>query len=64
MSEYTYINEREYMKTNKMRFIVFLVMLSLVAVACGGGTAEEAETPETTEAPAETVAPATTEAPA
>ena len=52
------------MKTNKIRFIVFLVMISLVAVACGGGTAEEAESPEATEAPAETVAPATTEAPA
>ena len=52
------------MKTNKMRFIVFLLMISLVAVACGGGTAEEAESPEATEAPAETVAPATTEAPA
>ena len=50
------------MKTNKLRFIVFLLMLSMVAVACGGGTAEEAEeAPATTEAPQETLAaPATT----
>ena len=34
------------MKTNKLRFIVFLLMFSMVAVACGGDAAEE-----TTEAP-------------
>ncbi len=53
------------MKTNKLRFIVFLLMLSMVAVACGGGTAEEAEeAPATTEAPQETLAaPATTAPP-
>jgi hypothetical protein len=40
------------MKTNKLRFIVFLLMFSLVAVACGGDTADEvAEAPDTTEAP-------------
>ena len=35
------IYEREYMKTNKLRFIVFLLMFSMVAVACGGDAAEE-----------------------
>ena len=49
------IYEREYMKTNKLRFIVFLLMFSLVAVACGGDTADDAaEAPDTTEAPKET----------
>ena len=50
------------MRTNKSRFIVILIMLSMVAVACGGDTAEDvAETPEVTEAPQETLAaPATT----
>ena len=49
------------MKTNKLRFIVFLLMFSLVAVACGGDTADDAaEAPDTTEAPKETLAaPAT-----
>ena len=53
------------MKTNKLRFIVFLLMLSLVAVACGGDAADDAtEAPETTEAPKETLAaPATTAPP-
>ena len=53
------------MKTNKLRFIVFLLMFSLVAVACGGDTADDAaEAPETTEAPQETLAaPATTAPP-
>ena len=53
------------MKTNKSRFIVILLMLSMVAVACGGDTAEDvAETPEVTEAPKETLAaPATTAPP-
>ena len=53
------------MKTNKLRFIVFLLMISMVAVACGGGTAEEAEeAPAETEAPQETLAaPATTAPP-
>ena len=59
------IYEREYMKTNKLRFIVFLLMFSLVAVACGGDTADDAaEAPDTTEAPKETLAaPATTAPP-
>ena len=53
------------MKNNKLRFIVFLLMLSLVAVACGGDAADDAtEAPETTEAPKETLAaPATTAPP-
>ena len=53
------------MKTNKLRFIVFLLMFSMVAVACGGDAAEEtSEAPETTEAPQETLAaPATTAPP-
>ena len=53
------------MKTNKLRFIVLLLMLSLVAVACGGDASDDAtETPETTEAPKETLAaPATTAPP-
>ncbi len=53
------------MKTNKLRFIVFLLMFSLVAVACGGDTADDAaEAPDTTEAPKETLAaPATTAPP-
>ena len=53
------------MKTNKLRFIVILLMFSLVAVACGGDTADDAaEAPETTEAPQETLAaPATTAPP-
>ena len=53
------------MKNNKSRFIVILLMLSMVAVACGGDTAEEVvETPEVTEAPQETLAaPATTAPP-
>ena len=53
------------MKTNKLRFIVFLLMFSLVAVACGGDTADDAaEAPDTTEAPQETLAaPATTAPP-
>ena len=53
------------MKTNKLRFIVFLLMFSLVAVACGGDAADDAtEAPETTEAPKETLAaPATTAPP-
>ena len=61
MSVYMYIQKGEYMKTNKSRFIVILLMLSMVAVACGGDTAEDvAETPEVTEAPQETLAaPAT-----
>ena len=36
-----YIQKGEYMKNNKSRFIVILLMLSMVAVACGGDTAEE-----------------------
>ena len=52
------------MKTNKMRFIVFLVMFSLVAIACGDTADEAVETPDTTEAPQETLAaPATTAPP-
>jgi len=53
------------MKNNKLRLIVFLLMLSLVAVACGGDTADDAaEAPEATEAPKETLAaPATTAPP-
>jgi len=53
------------MKTNKLRFIVFLLMISLVAVACGGDTADDAaDAPDTTEAPQETLAaPATTAPP-
>jgi maltose-binding protein MalE len=53
------------MKSNKLRLIVFLLMFSLVAVACGGDTADDAaEAPETTEAPQETLAaPATTAPP-
>ena len=53
------------MKTNKLRFIVILLMFSLVAVACGGDTADDAaEAPDTTEAPKETLAaPATTAPP-
>ena len=60
-----YIQKGEYMKNNKSRFIVILLMLSMVAVACGGDTAEEVvETPEVTEAPQETLAaPATTAPP-
>ena len=60
-----YIQKGEYMRTNKSRFIVILIMLSMVAVACGGDTAEDvAETPEVTEAPQETLAaPATTAPP-
>jgi len=60
-----YIQKGEYMKTNKSRFIVILLMLSMVAVACGGDTADDvAETPEVTEAPQETLAaPATTAPP-
>ncbi len=64
-SVYMYIQKGEYMKNNKSRFIVILLMLSMVAVACGGDTAEEVvETPEVTEAPQETLAaPATTAPP-
>jgi len=51
------IYEREYMKTNKLRFIVFLLMFSMVALACGGDTTveETTEAPEA-EAPKETLA--------
>ena len=64
-SVFMYIQKGEYMKNNKSRFIVILLMLSMVAVACGGDTAEEVvETPEVTEAPQETLAaPATTAPP-
>ena len=53
------------MKTNKLRFIVFLLMFSMVALACGGDTTveETTEAPEA-EAPKETLAsPATTSPP-
>ena len=60
-----YIQKGDYMKNNKSRFIVILLMFSMVAVSCGGDTAEEVvETPEVTEAPKETLAaPATTAPP-
>jgi len=50
---------------NKLRMIVFLLLFSLVATACGGGTTEETvDAPEATEAPKETLAaPATTAPP-
>ena len=50
---------------NKLRMIVFLLLFSLVATACGGGTTEETvDVPEATEAPKETLAaPATTAPP-
>ena len=52
------------MKTNKLRFIVFLLMFSMVALACGGDTVEETTEAPEAEAPKETLAsPATTIAP-
>ena len=52
------------MKNTRVRFIVFLLMFSLVAIACGDTADEAVETPDTTEAPQETLAaPATTAPP-
>ena len=52
------------MKRNKLRYLVILVLLSLVVTACGGGSDTASDSPETTEAPQETLAaPATTSPP-
>ena len=52
------------MKRNKLRYLVILVLLSLVVTACGGGSDTASDSPEATEAPIETLAaPATTSPP-
>jgi maltose-binding protein MalE len=52
------------MKRNKLRYLVILVLLSLVATACGGDSDTASDSPEATEAPIETLAaPATTSPP-
>jgi arabinogalactan oligomer/maltooligosaccharide transport system substrate-binding protein len=52
------------MKRNKLRYLVILVLLSLVVTACGGGSNTASDSPEATEAPIETLAaPATTSPP-
>ena len=52
------------MKRNKLRYLVILVMLSLVVTACGGDSDTASDSPEATEAPIETLAaPATTSPP-
>lgn len=52
------------MKRNKLRYLVILVLLSLVVTACGGDTDTASDSPEATEAPIETLAaPATTSPP-
>tara|TARA_B100000902_G_scaffold1915_1_gene2490 strand:+ start:538 stop:1827 length:1290 start_codon:yes stop_codon:yes gene_type:complete len=52
------------MKRNKLRYLVILVLLSLVVTACGGDSDTASESPEATEAPTETLAaPATTSPP-
>ena len=49
------------MKRNKLRYLVILVLLSLVVTACGGDSDTASDSPEATEAPIETLAaPATT----
>ena len=52
------------MKRNKLRYLVILVLLSLVVTACGGDSDSASDSPEATEAPIETLAaPATTSPP-
>ena len=52
------------MKRNKLRYLVILVLLSLVVTACGGDSDTASDSPEATEAPIETLAaPATTSPP-
>jgi len=52
------------MKRNKLRYLVILVLLSLVVTACGGDSDTASDSPEPTEAPIETLAaPATTSPP-
>ena len=52
------------MKRNKLRYLVILVLLSLVVTACGGDSDTASDSPEATEAPIETLAaPATTSTP-
>ena len=52
------------MKRNKLRYLVILLLLSLVATACGGDSDTASDSPEATEAPIETLAaPATTSPP-
>ena len=52
------------MKKNKLRYLVILVLLSLVVTACGGDSDTASDSPEATEAPIETLAaPATTSPP-
>ena len=52
------------MKRNKLRYLVILVLLSLVFTACGGDSDSASDSPEATEAPIETLAaPATTSPP-
>jgi maltose-binding protein MalE len=52
------------MKRNKLRYLVILVLLSLVVTACGGDSYTASDSPEATEAPIETLAaPATTSPP-
>ena len=52
------------MKSNKLRYLVILVLLSLVVTACGGDSDTASDSPEATEAPIETLAaPATTSPP-
>ena len=52
------------MKRNKLRYLVILVLLSLVVTACGGDSDTASDSPEATGAPIETLAaPATTSPP-
>ena len=52
------------MKRNKLRYLVILLLLSLVVTACGGDSDTASDSPEATEAPIETLAaPATTSPP-
>ena len=52
------------MKRNKLRYLVILVLLSLVVTACGGDSDTASDSSEATEAPIETLAaPATTSPP-